>query len=196
MSDPKGGVLLHTCCAWCLLDVVEDMRAEHGRVEVAFLNPNIHPRKEFERRLKSVRLLCERLGLTLHADGQYGLAGFLAGLYNAGGLDPAADRPGRCTYCYALRLGRTARLARELGLAAFSTTLLSSPHQLQGVLRGCGERSALEAGVAFDGRDLRALHESRREALPNRLLLYKQRYCGCVFSEAESFEDQSEGQGG
>jgi predicted adenine nucleotide alpha hydrolase (AANH) superfamily ATPase len=185
-APPKPhGILLHTCCAWCLLDVLDTFRADYGRVAVAFYNPNIHPREEFEKRLKSVRLLCERLGLELHADEQYGLAPFLSALYNVPGFDPAADRPRRCARCYALRMGRTARRAEGLGFAAFSTTLLSSPHQLQDTLRAEGLRAAGGTGIHFDGRDLQALHGSARDKLPNRLLLHRQHYCGCVFSEAE-----------
>jgi predicted adenine nucleotide alpha hydrolase (AANH) superfamily ATPase len=179
------GLLLHTCCAWCLLDVLDTFRQDHGRVAVAFYNPNIHPREEFEKRLKSVRLLCERLGLELYADEQYGLAPFLSGLYNAPGFDPAADRLRRCARCYALRMGPTARRAEALGFAAFSTTLLSSPHQLQDALRAEGLRAAGGTGIDFDGRDLQALHGSGRARLPKGLLLHRQHYCGCVFSEAE-----------
>jgi len=189
------GILLHTCCAWCLLDVLEAFRRDYDRVAVAFCNPNIHPRGEFRKRLKSVRLLCERLDVGFHAEEEYGLAPFLAGLYNAPGFDPAADRAGRCSWCYAVRMARTAGLAAELGLGAFSTTLLSSPHQMQDRLRAAGERAAAEAGVAFDGCDLRALHGTGREKLPNRLLLHRQYYCGCIFSEAEP-EGHCEGLGG
>ncbi len=181
----RPGLLLHTCCAWCLLDTLDVFRVEYGRVAVAFFNPNIHPRREFDKRLKSVRLLCERLGLELFADEEYGLAPFLSGLYNAGGFDPAADKPGRCAHCFALRLGRTARRAGELGFAAFSTTLLASPHQLQGELRAAGMKASGETGVGFDARDLRGLHGSGRARLPNRLLFHRQLYCGCIFSEGE-----------
>jgi len=182
--EPRG-LLLHTCCAWCRLDAVEEFRRDYGRIAVAFFNPNIHPRAEFEKRLKSVQLLCERLGLELLADEEYGLAPFLAGLYNAGGFDPAAEKPRRCAWCFALRLGRTARKANELDLGAFSTTLLSSPWQLQAELRAAGEAAARDSGPAFDARALVALHGSGRSRLPGGLILHRQRYCGCIFSEAE-----------
>ena len=185
-GDPpaKPGLLLHTCCAWCLLDVLPGFGRDYGRVVAAFFNPNIHPRAEFDKRLKSVRLLCTRLGLELVADGDYGLAPFLAGLYNDRRIDPA-DRGARCAWCYGLRLGRTAEAAARLGLGGFSTTLLSSPHQLQGELRAAGRCAAERCGVAFDGRELVALHGSGRERAPGGLQLHRQRYCGCVFSEAE-----------
>lgn len=183
--ESGGGLLLHTCCAWCLLDVVEEFRRDYAPVVVGFFNPNIHLRDEFEKRLKSVRLLCARLGLELAADAEYGLAPFLAGLYNERRIDPAADRPARCAYCYGLRLGRTAGKAKELGLGAFSTTLLSSPWQLQEELRAAGRRAAAEAGTAFDERALAGLHGTGRDRLPGGLLLHRQRYCGCVFSGSE-----------
>jgi len=180
----KKAILVHACCASCSSYVIEHLM-ESYEVTAYFYNPNIHPREEFEKRLKSVRLLCERLGLELHADEQYGLAPFLSGLYNAGGFDPAADRLRRCSRCYALRMGPTARRAEALGFAAFSTTLLSSPHQLQDALRAEGLRAAGGTGIDFDGRDLQALHGSGRDRLPKGLLLHRQHYCGCIFSEAE-----------
>lgn len=182
----KGrGLLLHTCCAWCLLDVLETFRRDYPRLAVAFYNPNIHPRMEFERRLKSVRLLCERLGLELHADGEYGLAGFLSGLYNSG-VDPVGQGSGRCSYCYRLRMRRTAETAGKLGMEAIGTTLLSSPHQRADEIVREGESAAAAFGVAFDGRRLTALHGAGKDSCPSGLKLYRQRYCGCVFSESEA----------
>jgi predicted adenine nucleotide alpha hydrolase (AANH) superfamily ATPase len=93
-------------------------------------------------------------------------------------------------------MGRTARRAEALGFSAFSTTLLASPHQLQDALRAEGLRAAGGTGIGFDGRDLQALHGSGRDKLPKGLLLHRQHYCGCVFSEAErtgAGEAQGEG---
>lgn len=184
------GLLLHACCAWCLLDALEEFRRDYGRVAAGFFNPNVHPRAEFEKRLRSARALCARLGLELAAEEDYGLVPFLNGLYNGQGraqegADGPAARPGRCAYCYELRLTWAARQAAARGLEAFSTTLLTSPHQDREALLAAGERAASAAGVRFDGRDLRALHGAGGERLPKGLMLHRQRYCGCVFSEAE-----------
>ncbi len=181
------GLLLHTCCAWCLLDVLEEFRRDYSRIVVGFFNPNIHPRKEFARRLKSARLLAERLDLEFVAESDYGLAPFLSELYNAGN-DPAAGRAERCSRCYRLRMRRAAREAKRLGLGSLATTLLSSPHQLASELAREAEVAAVEFGVAFDGRETVALHGTGRERVPSGLTLYRQRYCGCIFSESESFK--------
>jgi len=186
-SGESRGLLLHTCCAWCLLDVLEEFGRDYSPVVVGFFNPNIHPRREFERRLKSARLLAERLGLRFVSENDYGLAPFLSDLYNAG-VDPAAGRSGRCSRCYRLRMRRAAGEAKRLELGSFATTLLSSPYQLHGELTGEAERAAAEFGVAFDGRETVALHGTGRERVPSGLKLYRQRYCGCIFSESESFK--------
>jgi hypothetical protein len=83
IPDNSRGILVHTCCAWCLLDVLGPLSRDYGRIVVGFFNPNIHPRAEFEKRMKSARLLCRRLELELVCDGQYGLVPFLNSLYNA-----------------------------------------------------------------------------------------------------------------
>jgi predicted adenine nucleotide alpha hydrolase (AANH) superfamily ATPase len=172
------GLLLHTCCAWCLLDVLDVFRQEYGRIVVAFFNPNIHPRAEFEKRLKSVRLLSSRLGLELVADGDYGLARFLSGLYN-GNIQPAEQKQQRCSYCYRLRM--------ETSVAEAATTLMSSPYQLTEQLVREGRAAALARDLRFDERRLVALHGRGRDSCPSGLKLHRQRYCGCIFSESEAF---------
>jgi len=186
VSGSGEGLLLHTCCAWCLLDVLDEFKREHRRIAVGFFNPNIHPRAEFEKRLKSVRLLCERLGLELVADEEYGLAAFLSGLYNLG-VRPAEERPKRCGYCYRLRMERAAGEAARLGLGTVATTLLSSPHQRAEDLVRAGEAAAAKAGLRFDGRLLVGLHGKGRDGCPSGLKLHRQRYCGCIFSESEAY---------
>lgn len=187
IPDNSRGILVHTCCAWCLLDVLGPLSRDYGRIVVGFFNPNIHPRAEFEKRMKSARLLCRRLELELVCDGQYGLVPFLNSLYNAG-IDPAGERGARCGVCYGTRMRRTAEEARRLGLGAFTTTLLSSPHQLQEELRRAGESAAREFGAGFDGREMVSLHGTGRDQVPSGLTLHRQRYCGCIFSECEAFK--------
>jgi predicted adenine nucleotide alpha hydrolase (AANH) superfamily ATPase len=124
--------------------------------------------------------------MELVADQDYGLAGFLAGLYNAA-IRPAEQRQERCSYCYRLRMERAASEAERLGLGTLATALLSSPYQLADALVREGEAAASRHGVRFDGRRLTERHGKGRDSCPSGLKLHRQRYCGCIFSESEAF---------
>jgi predicted adenine nucleotide alpha hydrolase (AANH) superfamily ATPase len=141
---------------------------------------------EFRKRRKSVRLLAERLGLRLEED-DYGLDEFIESL--GGHVRPKADR---CGVCYALRLGRAARRAKELGCDSFTTTLLVSHHQDTELLVKTGKAAAEVEGVPFEVLDLRNLFGTDG-ARPKDLKLYRQGYCGCVFSEEERFAETARG---
>ena len=179
--------LLHVCCANCLSDTAGALTSDGAEVVLLFANPNIHPLVEFRRRRKSVRLLAGRLELALEEE-PYGLDEFLDA------IGPARRREdGRCRICYAMRLDRAARRARELGAEAFTTTLLVSRQQDREAIVEAGERAALEQGVRFESPDLRELH-GKDAARPRDLKLYKQGYCGCVFSEEERFRETTRGE--
>ncbi|MCX7935950.1 MAG: epoxyqueuosine reductase QueH, partial [Planctomycetota bacterium] len=101
-------------------------------------------------------------------------------------IHPTYFRPARCRLCYRLRLTRTAQRAAEMGCSAFTTTMVASQHQDHELLRAEAEAAAAAAGVAFLYRDFRA-------AAPEvRLIraLYRQQYCGCIFSEAERYSGE------
>ncbi len=181
--------LLHVCCANCLADVVGAVADEGDEVVLLFANPNIHPLVEFRRRRKSVRLLAERLGLELEED-PYGLFEFLEAVK---GCWREGEGGARCRTCYGLRLGRAAARAKEIGADAFTSTLLVSRQQDRDGVVEAGERAAREAGVPFEAPDLRELHGTDA-ARPKDLKLYRQGYCGCVFSEEERFRETSRGE--
>ncbi len=179
--------LLHVCCANCLSDVVDAFAADGAELTLLFANPNIHPLVEFRRRRKSVRLLAERLGLALEEE-PYGLGTFLDATAGARGRDE-----GRCRTCYAMRLKRPAARANAPGAESFSPPLLVRRLQDRDAVVEAGERAASAHGVEFAAPDLRDLHGSDR-ARPRDLKLYRQSYCGCVFSEEERFRETSRGE--
>ncbi len=179
--------LVHVCCANCLSDGEEAFAEDGAELTLLFANPNIHPLVEFRRRRKSVRLLAERLGLALEEE-PYGLGTFLDATAGARGRDE-----GRCRTCYAMRLKRTAARANEHGAASFSTPLRVSRRPDREAGGAAGERAASAHGVEFAAPDLRDLHGSDR-ARPRDLKLYRQSYCGCVFSEEERFRETSRGE--
>lgn len=183
-----SGLLLHVCCAPCLAGPLGALRAEGFQPVGFFYNPNIHPLIEFRRRLKALKVFCESDPLPIFFCEEYGLETFLGRVW-AGG--PPSEGPGRsgverCAACYRLRLERTAQEARARGIGRFTTTLLVSPHQRHDLVRRCGEEAAREAGVEFVYRDFRPLAgRSAEEARRRRL--YRQSYCGCLFSEEERY---------
>lgn len=172
-------LLIHICCAPCLIGPLERLRAEHMEVEGTFYNPNIHPFLEFRKRMKALRVFLESDDLLVEIDGTYGLEKFVTEVY-------APDRHKRCENCYALRLRHTARRARDRGFDAFTTTLLVSTRQDHELIREVGDQAAAEAGTEFLYRDFRPLNDRSHEQAKRRRL-YLQSYCGCCFSEYERF---------
>jgi epoxyqueuosine reductase len=176
-------ILVHVCCAHCADKLLAGLAAESVSYEPTLYwgNPNVHPLIEWRRRLKAVKMLAERAELELVADETYGLTEFCRAIHGHEAV------PARCARCYALRLSRAARVARELGMAVFTSTLATSRHQHHRLIRSAGEKAAAAEGVAFLYRDWREAPEN-----PERVkMLYRQQYCGCVFSEYDRFKDTS-----
>lgn len=176
MSD----IVIHICCAPCLGGPLATLREESFRPTGRFYNPNIHPLLEFRKRVKALRVFLESDDLPVEIDDAYGLSVFLE-----------TARPleaNRCARCYAMRMDDAARFAAEKGAPAFTTTMLASQHQDHGLVRRAGEIAAEAHGVAFLYRDFRPLAERSRDTA-KRKCLYRQSYCGCVFSEAERYRD-------
>jgi len=174
-------VLMHTCCAPCSLSCIDPLRSE-GIEPVAFwYNPNIHPWKEYEARRDCLLQYAPTIGMDVAVREEYGLRPFVQAV--AGDLDH------RCGYCYTSRLEETARYAAEHGYAAFTTTLLASVYQDHDSIAKAAEAMAKRWGVSFLYRDFRPnFREGNRRA--RELGFYMQKYCGCVFSEAERYEKQ------
>jgi len=173
-------ILLHICCAPCLIGPYERLAEEGHEVTALFFNPNIHPLIEFRRRLKAVKVLQERMPVPVIFDESYGLVQFLH--------EVDWDSPRRCRDCYRLRLNRTARQAVEGGFDAFSTTLLASRQQDHDLVRSVGTDCARKTGSRFLAEDWRPLADQGHDRARD-MRLYLQGYCGCVFSEWERFRD-------
>lgn len=173
-------ILLHLCCAHCLAWTVQGLCRLYGKtLELGGLwyNPNIHPLLEYRRRLKAVHVYQERDPLPIEFVDSYGLIPFLDAI--------GSQREGRerCRLCYRLRLDYVANRAAEQHYDAFTTTMIVSTHQDHTLLREIGEAIALSRGIPF------LYHDLREERVPDRMIrgLYRQTYCGCIFSEAERF---------
>jgi len=174
-------VLMHTCCAPCSLSCIDPLRAE-GIEPVAFwYNPTIHPWKEYQARRDCLLDYASTINMEVRVQEDYGLREFVQAVADQ------IDR--RCTYCYTHRLEGTAKYAAEHGFSHFTTTLLASVYQQHDLIAEAGERLAQKYGVQFLYRDFRPnFRDGNRRA--RELGFYMQKYCGCVFSEADRYQKQ------
>ena len=172
-------LLLHTCCAPCSVYCVESLQKENIDITSFWYNPNIHPYKEYEMRLETLKAYDEKIGIPLIIDDYYGLKEFCKNVINK------IDK--RCGYCYLCRLEKAAIYAKEHGYDGFSTTLLISPYQDHELLKKTGEMLEKKYSIKFLYRDFRpGFREGQQKA--RDLGLYIQKYCGCIFSEEERYE--------
>lgn len=177
-SEKGRKVLLHTCCAPCTSYVHPQLIKEGYDVTGYFYNPNIHPYTEYEKRLMAMRLYAVEKDFPVIYDEQYDIENFFDITFKKG------DK--RCLYCYMLRLHKAAAYAKKKGFDHFSTTLLLSPYQKHDLLAEAGEIVAKKIGIPFLYRDFRpGFPESVR--VSREMNLYRQKYCGCLFSERERF---------
>lgn len=176
-------LLLHVCCAPCASGVLEYV-ARFFQVSLVYYNPNIAPREEYEKRLEELRRLLREMPLVSPVGllpCAYGQEAFEEA---ARGLEDAPEGGERCRKCFRLRLGYTAKLAKEQGFDYFTTTLSISPLKNAGVLNAIGEEMGELYGVRhlpsdFKKRDGYKLSIQRSKEYG----LYRQNYCGCVYSK-------------
>lgn len=179
----KPTLLLHSCCAPCSSYVLEYL-SPYFEIYDFYYNPNISPKREYEERREELRRLITAMGLE-------GSVKFLEGEYcpekffsMAKGLEQVPEGGERCFLCYEMRLREAAAKAKELGLQYFATTLTISPLKNAQKLNEIGERLAEEYEVAHLPSDFKKKNGYRRSVeLSAEYELYRQNYCGCVFSK-------------
>ena len=171
-------VLLHICCANCAIVPLERFRTEPNELVGFFFNPNIHPYQEYQKRLDSLKLYAEKVGLKVIYRDEYLLEEFLRNVSHR--------VEERCRYCFDLRLKATAEEAKRGLFDAFTTTLLQSNHQDHALIKETGERIAREIGVSFYYEDFRPGWKKGVE-VSKAMGLYRQQYCGCIYSEKERY---------
>ena len=171
-------VLLHICCGPCAIYPLKKLRDEGHEVTGYFFNPNIHPYTEFEKRLDTLAGYARSTSMPLVIDDTYELESFLKGAMEYG--------PERCSFCYRTRLGQAFRHAEEKGFDAITTTLLYSKYQKHGQIVSIASVLSEEYDTPFLYEDFRTgWQEGVDES--KRLSMYRQKYCGCIFSEAERY---------
>jgi predicted adenine nucleotide alpha hydrolase (AANH) superfamily ATPase len=178
-------LLFHCCCGPCASACIDALAAENITVRLFWFNPNIHPFCEYKSRRDSLVQFAASQKLELETVDEYGLRPFLGGLY-AGADNISIEALGRCTYCYRIRLEKTAAAAAQMGFDAFSTSLLASPWQNHEAIRRIGGELAARHGLSFFYHDFRSgFRQGQERARASGL--YMQKYCGCIFSEEERY---------
>lgn len=183
LAGEKPRLLLQSCCGPCSSYVLEYL-TQHFRVTVLYYNPNIQPREEYDKRLHWQRELIAQLS-TLEAvdilECEYDGARYTEAVR---GLEREPEGGARCTVCFRLRLEETARLAKAHGYDYFCTTLTVSPHKDAERINAIGAALAARYGVAWLPSDFKKREGYKRSIeLSKQYGLYRQDYCGCLFSK-------------
>lgn len=178
-------LLLHSCCAPCSSYVLEYL-SEFFRITVFYYNPNIYPEQEYGKRVEEQKSLIERMSAVnpiSFEEGRYDKERFYR---MAKGLEKEKEGGERCFRCYELRLREAAKLAKEKGFDYFTTTLTISPLKNAQKLNAIGEKLAEEYGIGWLPSDFKKKDGYKRSVeLSREYGLYRQDYCGCVFSKRE-----------
>jgi hypothetical protein len=170
--------LLHICCAPCAIYPLRLLREEGGEVTGLFYNPNIHPYREYVTRLHTLETYADEQKLRLIIGRGYPMEEFFRNV--------AFREEHRCRYCYYDRLRHAAHVARRGTFDRFTSTLLYSRFQNHDLIRDIGEAVGCDVGIPFYYRDYR---EGWKEgvAVSKSRGMYRQQYCGCVYSEKDRF---------
>lgn len=185
---PESGgrrLLLQSCCGPCSSYVIEYL-ARYFDVTLLYYDPNIRPEAEYGKRLAALKELLSKMpegaSVRLVEPGWRG-GEFMAAIR---GLENEPEGGARCPVCFRLRLGETARLAREGGYDFFGTTLTVSPHKNAPLLNAIGEALEKQYGVRWLPSDFKKRNGYLRSIqLSKQYGIYRQEYCGCGLPERE-----------
>ncbi len=180
-------LFLHSCCAPCSSYVLEYL-SQYFQITVFYYNPNIYPEIEYSKRVEEQKKFIYdfQKNRSSHID-------FLEGVYKkerfyemAKGMEELPEGGERCFRCYELRLREAAYYAKEMNMDYFTTTLSISPLKNAEKLNEIGERLAKEYGVNYLVSDFKKKNGYQRSIeLSREYHMYRQDYCGCIFSMQE-----------
>lgn len=182
-TGTKPRLLLHSCCAPCSSYVLEYL-SRYFDITVFYFNPNISPKDEYIKRVDEVKRLIKEMPACADVkfiEGRYEPSEF----YDAAkGLEDASEGGERCLKCFELRLNEAAKTAAETGAEYVCTTLTISPLKNAENLNRIGEETAARYGVKWLPSDFKKKNGYKRSIeLSNEYNLFRQNYCGCVFSK-------------
>ena len=172
-------MLLHACCGPCAMYPVDFLLEQSKDLDLFWYNPNIHPEFEWNRRLENLHKCADHYGVKLvKGDDECMQEYWEEKTY-------LTEFASRCHMCYDIRMDAVAKFAAENGYDSFCTTLLVSPYQQHDVIVKTAEQKAEQYGVNFEYYDFRPGFRQGQQ-MARDIGLYRQKYCGCIFSLDES----------
>ena len=188
-ESKKSKLLLHVCCAPCSSYVLEYL-TKYFDITVFYYNPNISSKEEYNKRLKEEQRFVKEYPFDYDItviDGKYDNDKFEETIK---GLEQEKEGGARCFKCYRLRLEESAKYAKEKGFDYFTTTLTISPYKNSSKLNEIGHDLEEEYGVKYLYSDFKKKNGYKRSIeLSHEYNLYRQDYCGCVYSIRNKIED-------
>lgn len=185
-------LLLHSCCAPCSSYVLEYL-SQYFKIILFYYNPNIFPKEEYQKRVKEQKRLISQLPVknsVSFVEGKFDDSAFYLAVK---GLENIPEGGERCFACYRLRLERTAELAKKLNADYFTTTLSISPYKNARKLNEISQELSEIYKVKNLPADFKKKEGYKRSIqLSAKYALYRQDYCGCVFSQRESKNKNAE----
>ena len=190
-NGKRPRLLLHACCAPCSSYVLEYL-SRHFEITLFFYNPNISPQSEYDFRAKELLRLVDELGLSESVSVLYGNYDPHRFFEMAKGMEHLPEGGERCRKCYALRLSESARIAADGSFDFYTTTLSISPHKNAEWLNELGVEMGDRYGVSWLYSDFKKKNGYKRSCeLSVQLGLYRQSYCGCVYSKREEKQGEA-----
>ncbi len=186
LNGSKKKLLLHSCCAPCSSAVIDTLK-DYFQITILYYNPNIEPQEEYLKRKEEQKRFIKELNCGIDfLDCDYDNREFHK---ISKGLETALERGSRCARCYRLRLEKTALLAQEHDFDYFGTTLSVSPYKNSEWLNKIGEMLSTTYKVPFLYADFKKRDGYKKSIeLANKYHLYRQDYCGCVYSKRKRDE--------
>lgn len=191
LQGERKKLLIHSCCGPCSSSVLEYLK-EYFDITIYFYNPNITEQREYQDRLREMHSFLERIGYSIPVlQGEYEVQRDF--FYQVKGLEKEPETGERCRICYELRMKEAARKAREGGYDYFSTVLTISPLKNAAWINEIGEKLEEKYGVSFLHGDFKKKNRYLRSIeLSREYGLYRQEYCGCIFSKLEQEKKKKE----
>ncbi|MCX7941036.1 MAG: epoxyqueuosine reductase QueH [Endomicrobia bacterium] len=180
MHEKKISVLLHICCGICAAECINRLKLLGYNVVGFFYNPNIHPEEEYYKRKKIVEEVANIFKISL-LESKYEPEIWFSKCESYS-LEPEGGK--RCEICYELRLKETSILAEKLGYEFFTTTLTISPHKNSHTIFLIGERINKNKFLKIDFKKQNGFNKTIQFA--KNYKLYRQNYCGCIYSRTKN----------
>lgn len=185
LNGERKSVLLHTCCGPCSSACIERLHNDLD-VTVYYYNPNIEPKEEYLKRKETQIGLLKELNIP-YIDADYDNEEFRE---KVKGLETEPEGGARCPVCFKMRLDKTARVAKENNFDYFCTSLTVSPHKNSAIINLIGESVSKEVGIKYLYADFKKREGYKRSIeLSREYNLYRQDYCGCLFSKGDRIEE-------